>query len=79
MKSTSRSKLRNLSRFGLYNDTSRGWCFLDSEAGGFRGAIEDCEKSLASFREEFPHNPYRVAQHAPDCYGFHGHCCVPSD
>ena len=66
----------HLSRFGVYNDTSRWWCWLDT--GGCRGSLVACEQSLLGFREEYPRYTYRIAQHAPDCcMSTSVHCCEP--
>lgn len=66
----------HLSRFGVYNDTSKGWCFLD--AGGFRGSLVACEASLAGFRSEYPDNVYRIAEHRDGCQSrVLSDCCKP--
>lgn len=71
---------KHLSRFGVYNDTSNGWCFIGDDGQGFRGSLLTCEERTKEFRQEYPKNKYRVAIHDESCcMRTAGDCCEPKE
>jgi hypothetical protein len=70
--------------YGCFNETTRGWCFLDN--GGFRGSLVDCENAVLSFKQEHPSNTfkqehpsntYSVQKHSEACQTAWSSCCDP--